>query len=411
MVDGLIGRRRQARFAVSAVPMAAVAALALTDASADPALVPCDAMGGGKYECSWWRSGDGRTGGSIVVSDGKVVGYLHQGRNWITCQQAGAAVYNEAGDRNRWYGWTQSDSGGRGWASALDAKGGDDYGKFAGVPGCDNKHGPAPGVGGLWGTQPPGGAQPPSSAPPQSRPGEDTSCSQTRDSLRAIARFTAHVYGAYQASRRGERVRLRRLKGLDSHFKIGSVEIRTAGCKRDGRWRPLGEPHVKVSSAGLDKDSKPRFTKDKQNFGYGWGVVVEGYRDDNARLTIRIVRCAPNWAAQARAWNQLLGLGSSLAKLPHPVSAGIAIGTYLADKLTPPDGTDCITLNEHGFKVRATANRLRISHTGARGGSVAARFGPETGGNGTSIREVLMAEIQSSPRPRREPPRRPGVQP
>src|SRR3954468_24704278 len=85
------------------------------------------------------------------MTNQKVVGYLHQGTNWITCQQRGAMTRNAAGDRNSWYGWTQSDDGGAGWASAVEARGGDDDGQFRGVPGCGGAPGPAPAWGGVWG--------------------------------------------------------------------------------------------------------------------------------------------------------------------------------------------------------------------------------------------------------------------
>ena len=134
--------------------------LGADSAVAAPAPVPCSAVGGGKYECSWWRPGDGRSGGAMVVDKNSLVGYLHQGGNWITCQKQGADVYNEDGNKNNWYGWTQSDYGGAGWASALDAKGGDDYGKFRDVPDCRDQHGSAPSVEGRWDTTPPGGTVP-----------------------------------------------------------------------------------------------------------------------------------------------------------------------------------------------------------------------------------------------------------
>lgn len=155
-----------------------LAALTAAPAVAAPAPVPCDAIGSGKYECSWWRPGDGRSGGSIVVRNGEVVGYLHQGRNWITCQQRGANVDNEDGNENNWYGWTLSDYGGAGWASALDAEGGDDYGKFEGVPSCDNDHGPAPSVAGRWSATPPGG----SPSRPETRPEGDGRTPEPADS-------------------------------------------------------------------------------------------------------------------------------------------------------------------------------------------------------------------------------------
>jgi hypothetical protein len=129
-----------------------------SEASAAPAQVPCTPIGGGKYECSWWRPGNGISGGAIVVANGRRVGYLHQGRNWILCQQRGATVTNSTGAKNNWYGWTVADNGARGWASALDARGGDDFGGFSGVPNCNGKHGPAPSVSGIWETSPPGGS-------------------------------------------------------------------------------------------------------------------------------------------------------------------------------------------------------------------------------------------------------------
>jgi hypothetical protein len=134
--------------------LAALAGALPAAARAAPAPVPCDPIGGGRYACDWYVPGDGRTAGASVVRGGRVVGYLHQGRNWITCQQRGADVRNAAGDRNHWYGWTLSDAGPNGnqwgWASALEARGGDDYGPFRGVPDCRGAHGAAPTVAGLW---------------------------------------------------------------------------------------------------------------------------------------------------------------------------------------------------------------------------------------------------------------------
>jgi hypothetical protein len=134
--------------------------------------IPCVDIGGGRYECDWWRPGDGRTGGSMVVDGGALVGYLHRGRNWIVCQQRGAVVTSGA-HWNNWYGWTESDPDANGaahagWASALDANGGTDGGEFGGgVPDCGGAHGPAPSVEGVWETSPPTAPPPPPpSAPP-----------------------------------------------------------------------------------------------------------------------------------------------------------------------------------------------------------------------------------------------------
>ena len=71
-------------------------------ADAAPAQVPCTNIGGGHYECSWYRPGDGHSGGSLVVVGTTTVGYLPQGKNWISCQQAGGDVRNSAGNHNTW---------------------------------------------------------------------------------------------------------------------------------------------------------------------------------------------------------------------------------------------------------------------------------------------------------------------
>ena len=160
-------RLKTLRCAFVACLLAAAAALAPSTAGAAPAPVPCSAIGGGKFECDWYRPGDGISGGSIVQFGGRTVGYLHQGRNWILCQQKGARVNDREGNLNDWYGWTLSDGepGAWGWASPLDARGGDDFGQFAGAPDCNGAHGPAPSTPGLWGG---GGSAPapPAPAPP-----------------------------------------------------------------------------------------------------------------------------------------------------------------------------------------------------------------------------------------------------
>jgi hypothetical protein len=84
-----------------------------------------------------------------------VVGYLHQGYNWIVCQQRGADVQNVTGDRNHWYGWTVADNNRQtGWVSALDARSGEDYGRFESAPDCNGAHGRAPSENGLWDSAP-----------------------------------------------------------------------------------------------------------------------------------------------------------------------------------------------------------------------------------------------------------------
>jgi Putative metal-binding motif len=139
-------------------------------ADAAPAQVPCTNIGSGHYECSWYQPGDGYTGGSRVVVGTTTVGYLPPGKNWIICQQAGGDVRNAKGDHNTWYGWTEAENGKLGWASPLDAVGGDNYGSFGGgAPNCNNAHGAPPSWTGVWGVgpdpAPPGGMPTPVPAP------------------------------------------------------------------------------------------------------------------------------------------------------------------------------------------------------------------------------------------------------
>ena len=165
------GSFRRALAALGAVVAAVIGSLGLcASASAQaPEPVPCTSVGDGHYECGWWRAGDGRSGGAIVVRGGAIVGYLHRGRNWIVCQQKGAEVHSSAGNRNHWYAWTLADNGLEwGWVSALDAQGGADFGDFGGgVPDCGQSHaGPAvsggpPAVAGLWEGSPPAGSESP----------------------------------------------------------------------------------------------------------------------------------------------------------------------------------------------------------------------------------------------------------
>jgi hypothetical protein len=135
---------RLAALAASAVTLAA-AALAPAASAAAPKPVPCDRDGGtNHYECSWYPAGDGHSGGAPVqAASGAKVGYLHQGRNWIVCQQRGSRV-TSGKNTNVWWGWTTADNQKTGWVSALYAQGGDNDQGFAGVPNCNGAHGSAP---------------------------------------------------------------------------------------------------------------------------------------------------------------------------------------------------------------------------------------------------------------------------
>jgi hypothetical protein len=147
----------------------ALLALAVADPALGQAEVPCTNVGGGKFECDWYRAGNGFSGGSIVAVGTTTVGYLPKGRNWIVCEQKGGDMHSPEGYRNHWFGWTQAENGTWGWASALDASGGDDYGSFGGgTPPCNGAHGTPPAYTGLWGSPPT-----PQPAPPPGPPATD----------------------------------------------------------------------------------------------------------------------------------------------------------------------------------------------------------------------------------------------
>jgi hypothetical protein len=144
--------------------LAAAFVLAAAEPAFGQAQVPCTNTEPGKYTCDWYVPGNGITGGAIVAVGTTTVGYLHQDKNWIVCQQKGGDVRNAAGDRNNWFGYTQADNERWGWASPLDARGGDDYGSFGGgTPNCNNQYGSPPTYNGVWGSPPassPGGPAP-----------------------------------------------------------------------------------------------------------------------------------------------------------------------------------------------------------------------------------------------------------
>ena len=57
------------------------ATLAIVDPAAAQTPVPCTAIGGGQYNCDWFRAGDGRTGGAIVAvgtTDGRLSAPGHE---------------------------------------------------------------------------------------------------------------------------------------------------------------------------------------------------------------------------------------------------------------------------------------------------------------------------------------------
>jgi hypothetical protein len=85
-----------------------------------------------------------------------IAGALPQGRTYILCEQKGGDMRNAEGYRNDWFAYTEAENGKFGWASALDASGGDNYGSFGGgTPNCNGKYGTPPSYNGVWGSPPP----------------------------------------------------------------------------------------------------------------------------------------------------------------------------------------------------------------------------------------------------------------
>jgi hypothetical protein len=169
---------------------AAFVLAAASPAVAAPAQVPCTNIGGGHYECDWYRPGNGFTGGSLVVVGTQTVGYLPQGKNWIICQQAGGDMSNAEGNKNNWFGYTQAENDKFGWASPLDARGGDNYGSFGGgTPNCSGKYGSPPTWSGVWGSPPPPtpGATPTPTPAPGGGGGTTPSQDADRDGVPADA--------------------------------------------------------------------------------------------------------------------------------------------------------------------------------------------------------------------------------
>jgi lysophospholipase L1-like esterase len=132
---------------IASVLAVALGSLNVAVAQAAPAPVPCVKAAGGHFNCQWYPAGDGQSGGAAVrSSDGTVVGYLHQGTNWIVCQQQGGRT-SSGNYYNSWWGWTEADDGKWGWVNAVWAKGGDNDGQFGGgTPQCAGDHGAPPGA-------------------------------------------------------------------------------------------------------------------------------------------------------------------------------------------------------------------------------------------------------------------------
>jgi hypothetical protein len=245
-----------AALVVAVVPAAPAAA---------QAPVPCSSIGGGHYNCHWWPAGDGHSGGALVVRDRTTVGFLHQGTNWIVCQQRGGDVYNSRGYRNYWFGWTTADNGQTGWASAIEARGGDNDGTFGGgVPDCNNAQPFLPTWSGEWGRPPapsPGPTPTPGPPPPGGSP---------------PGYVTATVSNAWSVTRRSTRLLRLRIHGATAgstirvFCRVHRCRLRRTTAAPDARGNAtptglFGRRRLHVGTvvegadhgAGLDREGRP----------------------------------------------------------------------------------------------------------------------------------------------------------
>jgi hypothetical protein len=313
-----------------ALLVAVLTALAGASAArAAPAPVPCSAVGAGKYACGWYVPGDGIHGGARVMLGAVTVGFLHQGTNWVVCQQRGATVRDAAGDLNHWYGWTEADNRRWGWASPLEARGGADFGPFAGVPDCRGAHGAAPGTGGLWGAAAtPSRPAPPAAATPvaTTRPAAPA-CLRTVEgqSLRIVGAVTEDAYvETYFSGGRPSHG-----QSEISRWGIGSIAVRAATCQTPSRrWRLINPVSVTPRYEGIDAAGKLRGSR-------GWGLAPR--RLQRSALQIDAIRCDRGWL-----WSG----AKAILGLPLPIPYLASVGQWLGGLVLPNDKTGCIRLTE-----------------------------------------------------------------
>ncbi|MFH9005976.1 protein kinase [Streptomyces afghaniensis] len=98
--------------------------------STTPAPV-CHAIGGGKYNCTVWKSADSYT------ASGTKVGVLNAGTNYFYCQQNLGRRETDGRWTNVWWARTDDDSGNTDvWVSDVYIKGGDNDAPVPGLPVC-----------------------------------------------------------------------------------------------------------------------------------------------------------------------------------------------------------------------------------------------------------------------------------
>ncbi|MEV2254140.1 serine/threonine-protein kinase [Streptomyces sp. NPDC050147] len=103
-----------------------------TDGGGDPAPEPaCHAAGGGKYDCSVWRTATSYT------ASGAEAGVLNAGTNYFYCQQNLGRRETHGEWTNVWWAKTDDDSGNTGvFISDVYIKGGDNDEPLPGLPVC-----------------------------------------------------------------------------------------------------------------------------------------------------------------------------------------------------------------------------------------------------------------------------------
>jgi hypothetical protein len=91
----------------------------------------CHAIGGGKYNCTVWKTADSHT------ASGTKVGILNAGTNYFYCQQNLGRRQTDGQWTNVWWAKTDDDSGNTNvWVSDVYIKGGDNDAPVPGLPVC-----------------------------------------------------------------------------------------------------------------------------------------------------------------------------------------------------------------------------------------------------------------------------------
>ena len=276
------------------------------------------------------------------------MGYLHQGSNWVTCQQVGATVRNAAGNLNNWYGWTQADNGRWGWASPLEARGGANFGPFGGAPNCNGRHGPAPSQPGIWGAAAPPSAPPPT--PPQAlRRGQ--TCSKTREGqqLRVVGRLREISYVEYYSG--GGRPS-RSFEHEQMNFEIGKIDIKLATCKTaSGKWIVVDPVSITPDYDGINAAGEIEKGRSR-----GWGLAPRGI--SSSTLSLVAIRCNDEG---------LLSGGKFLLGVPLPIPFVADVGRFVASNVIPDEEVHCESLTALTMRLAIDKKSGKVALRGDSG--------------------------------------------